>query len=430
MQGPMLGQLLVFVPVLGCSVVQASIAWGNVGCTFGHTSLCGSPRAHTMPERVIRMTPWATTRGQHRHAVRMPVVATGAAERNAQMGRLVRSDGAEQQPPASSTVRTPIYDFEASTASRNDALAKFERIDDVIMGGISKSKLMPAGDVSMAAWQGIVRTDGGGFCGQRTRPFQQPLNLSGYDGLYISCALSSDKDAARRAWKLSLRLDESRGEVVYQAQFIPPVADVAPVYVPFHAFRLVRGPIEIAGAPKISNVSAIFQIGFTCSKFVIDSKMSQLENFRNGSFQLDIAEIGAYSDGGMMNGLDEQAVVAPVALSDAESKKRQPLLLRVLLVPLFGVLFSETRRRRRRAYQLLRLRSPNQLACMKAGWAFKRNLRGQGFMQSLFHVVTEAASSTLAASVTLSARILLFPVLRLARKRREKKTTKQEGTAE
>jgi len=59
--------------------------------------------------------------------------------------------------------RTPVFNFDAAPEA---TAALWERIDDVVMGGVSSSKIV-VGDTG-AEWRGIVRTDGGGFCGTRT----------------------------------------------------------------------------------------------------------------------------------------------------------------------------------------------------------------------------------------------------------------------
>ena len=74
-----------------------------------------------------------------------------------------------QTPPLRSTTaayekeRTPVFNFDAAPEA---TAALWERIDDVVMGGVSSSKIV-VGDAG-AEWRGIVRTDGGGFCGTRT----------------------------------------------------------------------------------------------------------------------------------------------------------------------------------------------------------------------------------------------------------------------
>ena len=93
-----------------------------------------------------------------------------------------------QTPPLRSTTaayekeRTPVFNFDAEPEA---TAALWERIDDVVMGGVSSSKIV-VGDAG-AEWRGIVRTDGGGFCGTRTAvsdsvesSFQKPCaRLSG-----------------------------------------------------------------------------------------------------------------------------------------------------------------------------------------------------------------------------------------------------------
>ena len=64
--------------------------------------------------------------------------------------------------------RTPVFNFDAEPEA---TAALWERIDDVVMGGVSSSKIV-VGDAG-AEWKGIVRTDGGGFCGTRTAALGQ-----------------------------------------------------------------------------------------------------------------------------------------------------------------------------------------------------------------------------------------------------------------
>ena len=62
-----------------------------------------------------------------------------------------------------------------------DDMEKWQRLDDVIMGGQSDSELRPAADGSGAVWSGTLRVEGGGFCGARSLSLS--LNLEGYDGI-------------------------------------------------------------------------------------------------------------------------------------------------------------------------------------------------------------------------------------------------------
>jgi hypothetical protein len=156
---------------------------------------------------------------------------------------------------ADANLRT-VFDFADANA---DATANFERIDDAIMGGISLSALKNTTE-DFASWSGICRTDGGGFCGMRTRPFREPLDASGSQGLFVDCRLASDDEPERRVWKITCRVDESRGEMVYQAAFpMPRGAEFSRVFVPFDDFQLVRGPRVVPGGPKLNVSNGIYQ---------------------------------------------------------------------------------------------------------------------------------------------------------------------------
>ena len=54
--------------------------------------------------------------------------------------------------------KIPLFDFSDSTFNSTN---KFERIDDVIMGGISSSILRQVEGEQFARWSGVCRTDGG-----------------------------------------------------------------------------------------------------------------------------------------------------------------------------------------------------------------------------------------------------------------------------
>jgi hypothetical protein len=133
----------------------------------------------------------------------------------------------------------PLYNFDGPGAST--ALDAWERIDDVIMGGVSSSRLVAAADGG-ALFEGRLRSEGGGFCGQRMRLLAEPLDLSASEGLFIDCeVLPVGAAPSARVWKMAVRTKQDRGEVVYQKAFSPPTGRQR-VKLPFEDFRLVRGP--------------------------------------------------------------------------------------------------------------------------------------------------------------------------------------------
>ena len=255
---------------------------------------------------------------------------------------------------------SPVFDFTlANETTKQKSAESFERIDDAIMGGISQSALRDVPNQEYASWSGVCRLDGGGFCGMRTLPFTVPLNATGYDGVYICCQLASDDEADRRMWKLTVRTDSSRGEQVYQSQFdLQKEIDAAKasggewaeVKVPFDSFQLVRGPRLIPNGPKLNVSGGIYQIGMTLSKFKMAVNTTQLENFRDGFFEMRIKEIGFYEEGAQYAASD---IPVPDTLSKKEAESKRPLLLKMLL-PVAKVFFSEQANRRRSAMRILR----------------------------------------------------------------------------
>lgn len=115
-----------------------------------------------------------------------------------------------------------------------------------------------------------------------------------------------------------------------------------------------------------------------------------------------------------------------VLLSDAEVKRKQSLVLKLLL-PVIGLVFSEARRRQRRASQLLQRRGARRFDLLRFGWRFKRHLAARSVITSLGLTGGQIVSGSAAAVLGAVARGLVFPVVRLlSRKRRQKE---EQGAA-
>ena len=272
-------------------------------------------------------------------------------------------------PPLRSTTaayeqeRTPVFNFDAAPEA---TAALWERIDDVVMGGVSSSAIGPdlAGRTCLV-WAGKCRTQGGGFTGCRSVALKTPLDLTAFDGISIVCSLESDDEPERRTWKATVRTQNDRGEVVYQASFVPPVAkDVAKdaskdaeVRIPWESFRLVRGPVVVPDAPPLSadRCEAVYGLGLIMSRFGPNGPMP---DFRDGPFRLALHRYGVYASNG--GGVDPPTTLPWAAmLGDRSSEnsgrtKNSPLSL--VLGPLIKLVFSEKARRRRRCRELLKER--------------------------------------------------------------------------
>lgn len=177
------------------------------------------------------------------------------------------------------------------------------------------------------------------------------------DGFYVTCRLTSDDEPERRVWKMTTRTKPDRGELLYQAPFDLSTAAAAvasrddgggggwaTVKVPFGSFNYVRGPRMIPDGPPLNTTAGLYQIGMTMSKFAFGVKqMTEMENFRDGFFELQLKEIGLYKDNNdsKVDGTMD-AVATPIVYSKLEAKSKRPLLLKVLL-PVANIFFSEER---------------------------------------------------------------------------------------
>lgn len=336
-----------------------------------------------------------------------------------------------EEAPAHEQERTPIFPFDAAPEA---TVALWERIDDVVMGGVSSSKIV-ASD-SGAEWRGIVRTDGGGFCGTRTSALDAPLDLSKAKGVYVDAILTSDADIARRAWKLTLRTGASRSEVVYSAEWAPHGPDGAgePSFVPFSAFRLVRGPRIVEGAPPLNALACekVFGFGLTLSRFGPASKGGgPLEDFRDGPFVVKLNAVGAYGP---------ELVKVPALGKSGDASRpnsaqyKSPMktnglvlgLVLTLLRPLANLVFSEEARRRGQARRTLV--KGNKCA---SGWQARlygqrvvKRMRGLGAGAALTEGLSQFAKDALVFVLALPLRFAfkaVFGTVRIVRRLRGKK---------
>ena len=336
----------------------------------------------------------------------------------------------------SATATAPLFDFTGPAAE--SSLEAWERIDDVIMGGVSSSRLvalprrlLPATSseyparlrkaVPGSGFEGRIREDGGGFCGTRMRLLAEPIDLSASEGLYLDCeipadALESMPDPSKRVWKMAIRTKQDRGEVVYQQTFTPPSRGRKVIKLPFDGFRLVRGPRLVPGAPPLSAAQAnqTYQISIVVSKFTVSDSGAALPDFVEGPFALHLFSVGTYGAGAAaaIAPATPAASALPKPLTKEEQNAAAPLAVK-LLRPLLSVLFGETTRRRRAATKLLQVRGSTRLARAKLGWAW-RSASG-GALAGLRRTSAVALQDGAAAALALPIR-LLFKLVGLVAK--------------
>mmetsp|Transcript_24300 Transcript_24300/g.51688 ORF Transcript_24300/g.51688 Transcript_24300/m.51688 type:complete len:407 (+) Transcript_24300:121-1341(+) len=315
----------------------------------------------------------------------------------------------------------PVFDFSDRS---QEAVNKFDRIDDAIMGGISTSSIRAAGDdstgESFASWSGVCRTDGGGFCGTRTLPFRDGVPLKVVDnddenkqrdGFYLKVRLASDNEPERRVWKLTTRVENvQRSEQLYQAMFEIPKQDGESgdewktIQVPFDTFIQVRGPRIVENGPPLNVTGGLFQVGMTMSKFQIASNTTEFNDFRPGYFELQIQEIGVYGSSSSAVAADSVPVTdIPVTLTKEQAQSKRPVALKIL-GPVLKLFFSEKRNRQKSAVRILKNRGYGRWDIIKFG--FKRKVNSKGMVAAL--------AQTLGQAVGALARVVAFWTLKIA----------------
>jgi len=323
------------------------------------------------------------------------------------------------------------------------AAAVFERVDDVVMGGVSSSTIAPdpAGRECLV-WAGKCRAEGGGFAGARSVALRTPLDLSAFDGLALTCGFESDAEPERRTWKATVRTQNDRGEMVYQATFEPPVADAADAAadvpretrIPWDAFRLVRGPTVVPDVPPLSaeQCGSVYGLGLIMSRF---SARGPMPEFREGPFRLAVHALGVYSSSAADASASASASAAPslLAAASANAGKRASEnrgsrnVVTFLLSPLIKLAFDEKRRRRKRARALLRDRFG--IGAIRARFAFGQTLktkrRGGDALGAAAEGARELAGDIVAAGLTLPLRLVFILLAKVARLVRAVKGQKQ-----
>ena len=312
-----------------------------------------------------------------------------------------------------------LFNFAEDTTACPDVgpLEFWERIDDVVMGGSSSSGLRAGG-----VWSGIIRTEGGGFAGTRTKRLERPMDLSLWDGIYLD---SRTRDAELRSWKCTLRCTKDSGEVVYNCEIKPGGRS----YAAFHDFRLVRGPRFIQGAPPLSSelLKSVYGIGLTCSKFDVNGTV--MTDFKPGFFRVDIDDLGVYGSFWPKLAQPPRVTLSPPSETNPSrpnSANSQNLLFKAL-TPLTSFVFSEKARRRKRARTLLDQRLMKKMATKPPFFSsrlygqkvIKRGVKNMTSVHARTEGINELLTDLLSAVLAFPLRILfriIFTCIRILKR--------------
>ncbi|OKH17482.1 CIA30 family protein [[Limnothrix rosea] IAM M-220] len=157
-------------------------------------------------------------------------------------------------------------------------------VDDVVMGGVSRSRLQFAGDV--ANFTGIVSTDNnGGFASVRTKNFGSSWDVSQYEGFRLRV-----KGDGQR-YKFLARCEESWDGVGYSFSFDTVAGEWLTVDIPFASLIPV---FRAKSVPErgLFKQERLRSLQLMLSKFEYDGQLNP--SFQAGSFNLAIAAIAVY----------------------------------------------------------------------------------------------------------------------------------------
>ncbi len=185
---------------------------------------------------------------------------------------------AKYLPPANEKL---IFDFTNPSAELRNV---WGAVDDVVMGGVSASNMQLLENTAVFAGN-VSTANSGGFASVRTKNFEPPFNLSGYEGVELRV-----KGDGQR-YKLFLRTDQKWDGVGYSYSFDTVDNTWITVRVPFKDLVPVFRAKVLQDAPPIyAGKVASFQL--MLSKFEYDGALNP--KFSAGNFALQIESIKAY----------------------------------------------------------------------------------------------------------------------------------------
>lgn len=162
-------------------------------------------------------------------------------------------------------------------------------LDDVVMGGVSSSRLAveSSTDGRKLVYSGRTsRENNGGFCSFRSKLFQPALNLSGYDGLVFRARCP---DGLR--YKFQMRDNTGWDSPGWAVGFDTVAGKDVEVRIPFNTLVPNFRTMTMTQAPPLEK-SNICSMQLMLSAFEFDKKMNP--RFKEGEFRLELGPIRAY----------------------------------------------------------------------------------------------------------------------------------------
>ncbi|GJQ14810.1 hypothetical protein GpartN1_g6601.t1 [Galdieria partita] len=192
-------------------------------------------------------------------------------------------------------------------------------VDDVVMGGVSQSKVELSSNGDSVIFSGQVSTDNfGGFASVKTVPFETPIDLSGYDGIYLRFL----GDGKR--YKFIIRCDKKWDGIAYIYSVDTVASTWKECYLLFSQFRPVFRAKTITPMTPLDS-SRIYSFQLMYSKFEYDEKLNP--TFQEGLFSLELKDIYAYRHNGLGTQTPQFVYLSAAAVSHLTKNVSLPISL-------------------------------------------------------------------------------------------------------
>lgn len=178
-----------------------------------------------------------------------------------------------------------IFDFrDVNNQTVGSLQSTWGAVDDVVMGGVSSSRLQAG--IGNVVFTGTVSTsNSGGFASVRTRNFEPPLDLASDTGIRIRVKGDGNR------YKFLVRDAVQWDGVAYSYSFDTVANTWMNVDIPFAQMVPVFRARVVDDSPAVDQ-SSIRAFQFMLSKFEYDGTLNPL--FKPGSFELYIESISTY----------------------------------------------------------------------------------------------------------------------------------------
>ena len=182
-------------------------------------------------------------------------------------------------------IKPSIFSENLLWSKQNDGGLRWGPLDDVVMGGVSKSNIKP-GDVFNGNWNGFVTSENnGGFTGIRILNMNPPKDISAFRGFVIK--VKGDGNT----YKFIARDDDDWNGVAWAYQFETIKDRITEIKIPIKDLVVTKYARSVI-IPSGFNTKNLFAFQFSLSKFAFDGKLNK--RFTEGIFELNIESVGLY----------------------------------------------------------------------------------------------------------------------------------------